>query len=300
MIDVCFVSGSVYAIVDEETQYLIDSLKRKGKTSNIENWDNPNVDWNKYTLCINKTTANYMLHPNEYIEWAYQTEKVTKLWNSAELLKWNHHKSYLLELQKKGIPIPPTVMITTDSNQTLLEATPNEWDEIIIKPAITGGSFGLRRVNRKSPKAESHYAKVLRTGYIEKGPDGTPYDCPRCDVLAQKYVPEIEQHGEASLIYFGGTFSHAVLKKPREGDFRAHPMWGAGMRMYEPSEDEIELGYSTLEATPDTTHYARIDLIPGNNPVVIEEELIDPNLFFNFFPNTVDVFIKHIMNHLNR
>jgi len=298
MIDVCFVSGSVYGIIDEETQYLIDALKRKGKTSTIENWDNPNVDWSKYKLCINRTTANYMLHPNEYVEWGYKTEKVTSVWNSAKLLQWNHHKSYLLDLQKNGIPLPPTVMVRKDTQQSLLDVTPDDWEEIIIKPAITGGSFGLRRMHRNSLEAKTHYSNLLHNGYVEKGPDGTPYDCPSCDVLVQKYIPEIEKNGEVSLIYFDERFSHAVLKNPGKGDFRAHPMWGAGMSIHDASETEIELGYDILDATPDETHYARIDLIPGINPVVIEEELIDPNLFFNFFPDTVDVFVEHIENYL--
>ncbi|TFH16206.1 hypothetical protein E4H04_07015 [Candidatus Bathyarchaeota archaeon] len=297
---VCFVSGSIYALVDEETKYLIDALKERGISSRVENWDDPDVNWSQYSLCINRTTSNYMLHPSEYIEWAKRVEKEATLWNSAEILRWNHHKGYLLELHEKGITIPPTVLTRKDSQIPLLEAIPCSWDEIVVKPAITAGSFGLNRFKSESHEACEHYDNLLNAGYVQIAPDGTSYECPECDVIVQKYLPEITEKGEASLIYFGGVYSHAVIKTPQRGDFRAHPMWNANMGIHKASKSEIEYGYSILEAVPDVTHYARIDMIPGHNPVIIEVELIEPMLFFNFFPNTVDLFTEHIVKSLKQ
>jgi len=295
---VCFVSGSVYALVDEETRYLMDSLKKRGISSKVENWDDPKVDWSQYSLCVNRTTSNYMLHPTEYIEWAKRVEKETQLWNSAKILKWNHHKGYLLELQDSGIKTPQTVLSRRTSQTPLNEITPANWNEIVIKPAITAGGFGLKKLKPGSEEATKHYNNILNRGYIQVAPDGTLYECPACDVIVQEYLLEITGKGEASLIYFGGKYSHAILKKPTQGDFRAHPMWKASMNIRNSSPTEIEFGYTILDKAPEKTHYARIDMIPGEHPIVIEVELIEPMLFFNFFPTTVELFTKHITQHI--
>jgi len=42
-------------------------------------------------------------------------------------------------------------------------------------------------------------------------------------VLVQPFVPEIQSEGEWSLVFFGGAFSHAVLKVPGAGDYRVQP-----------------------------------------------------------------------------
>jgi glutathione synthase/RimK-type ligase-like ATP-grasp enzyme len=295
---VCFVSGSVYVLVDEETRYLIESLKKRDISSRVENWDDPDVNWSQYSLCINRTTSNYMRHPTEYIEWAKRVEKETQLWNSAKILEWNHHKGYLLELQDSGIKTPPTVLTRRTAQTPLNEITPVNWKDIVIKPAITAGSFGLKKLKPRSEEATQHYDNILNQGYIQVAPDGTPYECPACDVIIQEYLSEITEKGEASLIYFDGKYSHAIIKKPAKDDFRAHPMWNASMGIHKATPTEIEFGYSILDIVPDNTHYARIDMIPGKQPTVIEVELIEPMLFFNFFPQTVELFAKHIATHI--
>jgi len=42
-------------------------------------------------------------------------------------------------------------------------------------------------------------------------------------------------------------------------------------------------------------------MIPTDStPLIIEVELLDPNLFFNYLPETVESFANHISNYLNR
>jgi hypothetical protein len=42
-------------------------------------------------------------------------------------------------------------------------------------------------------------------------------------VLVQPFLPEIQSTGELSLLFFDGTFSHAVCKRPKAGDYRVQP-----------------------------------------------------------------------------
>ena len=40
------------------------------------------------------------------------------------------------------------------------------------------------------------------------------------DVLVQPFLNAIQAEGEWSLLFYGGAYSHAVLKRPRQNDFR--------------------------------------------------------------------------------
>ena len=103
------------------------------------------------------------------------------------------------------------------------------------------------------------------------------------------------------MIFFGGAFSHSVIKKVKSGDFRAHPVWGAEVQRYSASEEEREVGYAALDVVGYPTEYARIDmLMTRSGPMIIEVELIEPFLFFDHFPDTVDAYVNHIENFLRQ
>jgi glutathione synthase/RimK-type ligase-like ATP-grasp enzyme len=299
---VCFVTGTVYALVDKETSYLMEALKKRNIASAVEAWDLPDVDWGKYDLAINRTTSNYMLKPQEYVDWAYKTQKKTTLWNSAKVIEWNHNKRYLLELEQAGIAIPPTRFISKNSGEPLNHyLLGTHWEETLIKAAVTAGSFGMKRFREVTPEAEAHFRALNRDGYVQVAPDSTRYDCIPGDTILQEFQPEIEYSGESSLIFFGGKYSHAVIKKPKIGDMRAHPMWGASMGRYDAPVDERRLAEDALEVVGEPTEYARVDVMRGRKgPLIIEVELIEPMLFFDFFPETVDVFADHIERFLRR
>ena len=113
-------------------------------------------------------------------------------------------------------------------------------------------------------------------------------------------VPEIKENGEVSLFYLEDRFSHAVSKKPRPGDFRAHSIWGAEVTLYKPSKNEIDVGIRCLEVVGHPVQFARIDYIPTNTgPKIVEVELIDPAFFFDHVPETIKSFADHIENYLN-
>jgi hypothetical protein len=45
-------------------------------------------------------------------------------------------------------------------------------------------------------------------------------------MLVQPCQPEVLNSGEASLVFFGGTYSHAVRKTPAAGDYRVQDHHG--------------------------------------------------------------------------
>ena len=292
---VYFISGLMYEAPDNETIYLIEALKEREIKSSRESWDDPQVDWSKPDLCIHRNSP-YFLEPKKFLEWNKNLETISSVWNSYKVTEWNHNKRYLLDLHEAGIPIPPTILIEQDAKEPLsYYLQEKKWNEIILKPAITAGSIGLMRVNAESIKADEHFQMINKKGVTQDIPDAGTYTIPPCDTLVQQYLPEIVTAGEVSLIYFGGEYSHSVIKRVKSGDFRAHPLWGAKVEPHKASRIERTVADSSLEVAGDFVHYARVDLLnKESGPVIIEVELIEPWLFFDYFPDTVNTYADHI------
>jgi len=130
-------------------------------------------------------------------------------------------------------------------------------DVLIIKPLVGASSDGIVKL-------------------------GDPHDAPSRmeDILIQPFMPSICKEGEFSLVYFAGRFSHAVCKKPSQGDFRVQVQFGARTVAIDPSHDMIRLGSDALNLCPERPAYARVDMVrSGSVTHVMEIELIEPDLF---------------------
>lgn len=290
--------GLIHA--DTESIFLDEALKKRGYKSKLVCWDDPEVKWEQADLVISRTTSTYFNDPPRFLKWAKKVEKISTLWNQSKVIEWNINKRYLMELQKKEIPMPETILIPQDTEQSMesiLELVP--WDDFVLKPCIGAGSGGLRRFNKYSADLETHFRNLNKYGFTQEYYFGE-YPFVPSDTIIQPYLHEIEKNGEASLIFFGGEYSHSMIKKVKVGDFRAHPIWGATVQKYSPSEEEIAVSIRSLKVAGYPVEYARIDMIPTDSgPMIIEVELIDPNMFFDHLPETVDSFADHIEHYLN-
>lgn len=284
--------------VDNDSSILTESLKKRGIETKSVCWDDPTVDWTEPNLCIIKSATNYILDSESFIRWAKEVEKTTPVWNNSNLLEWNSDKWYLKELESKGVQIPPSVFISKGQDNPSSVIMETRWDEIVIKPTISAGSFGLKRFKSGSEKAGIYLGQLLNEGFIQEFM-GDTFVMPSCDAIIQPFIPEIME-GEVSLIFFGGEFSHSVIKKVPVDDFRAHPVWGASVESYTPSMVEFEycdLMFGAIESV----EYARVDLVNTvQGPMLIELELIEPFMFFDLFPDKAENYVDHIENFLKR
>ena len=282
---------------DMDSAVLMKALERRGVESRRVAWDDPSVNWAEPDLCIIKSASNYITKPDSFIRWAKNVEEKTRLWNNSSLVEWNHDKHYLRDLELKGVQIPPSVFVERESDEKLTSILSGKgWDEIVIKPTIGSGSFGLKRFEADSGEADSSLEELRSRGYSFDFMDDV-YKCPPGDVIVQKFIPEIV-NGEVSLLYFGGELSHAVIKRAKVGDFRSHRFYGASVEKHAPSIDELRIGELVL-GVMEHTEYARIDMVnTSRGPLVIEVELIEPFLFFEMFPEAAEVFADHIRRSL--
>jgi hypothetical protein len=116
-------------------------------------------------------------------------------------------------------------------------------------------------------------------------------------MLVQECQKQIATKGEISLVlvFFGaGTYSHAVLKKPKQGDFRVQDDFGGTVQDHTATVEENAFAQRCLTACPtaDAICYARVDIFWDNQDqlCLAEMELIEPELWFRRNEQAANVF----------
>jgi hypothetical protein len=118
-------------------------------------------------------------------------------------------------------------------------------------------------------------------------------------MILQPLVEEIAKTGEFSLMLFGGEYSHAVVKRPKSGDFRVQEyLGGVTLPCETPPAGAVELAQSALAAAPAEAAYARVDVVPDDEGVlrIMELELIEPSLFLEHAPDAGRAFAQAILS----
>ena len=186
-------------------------------------------------------------------------------------MRWNLHKGYLLELERRGVPVTPTELVPRGSTRTLaslLEA--REWNDVVVKPAVSAASYRTIRVPHDDrERGESHLRALSADG----------------DVLVQRYLPSVEDYGERSLIWIDGELTHSARKAPRFSDEEESI---TPVERIAPAE--AELARAAVAAVGTELLYARVDVAPGpdGRPLLMELELIEPSLFFEHGPQALE------------
>jgi hypothetical protein len=247
-----------------DDQRLLEPLRARGLMPYVVVWDDPKVDWTRFQLAVVRTTWDYFLEPEAFLAWLERVGSQVKLLNPPDVLRWNSHKSYLLQLAEQGIPVTPTALCPRGRKVSLpaLVAT-RGWRAVVIKPAVSGGGRLTRRFEgaRLADEGQAHLDLVLAEG----------------DALVQPFLPELHEKGERSYVYFDGVFSHAVV---RPATMEASGGIPDGVALA-PLAEERTLAERVLAATPGRTLYARVDVATGldGNPLLQELEVIEPRLF---------------------
>lgn len=258
---------------DPELPVLQAAAARAGVTADVACWDDPSVTWDRYDLALIRSTWNYPDHLDRFTAWADSTGAVTRLANSPAIVHWNSVKTYLGDLLAAGIPTVPTTYLAPGDT-----AVPSGLDDLVVKPTVGAGARMARRFRGGTLSAvPAHVAWLHAEGYT---------------AMVQPFQHGVEREGERALVYFGGEFSHAIVKgavlSPVTGvrGEHSHP----DVRRYEPTAAEHTLARAVLAAAPETPLYGRIDLVPDDagQPVLMEAELIEPHLFLDTAPDAAD------------
>lgn len=196
--------------------------------------------------------------------------------NPVPVLRWNSDKAYLADLAAKGVAVVPTVDVAALDAAALADACARlGTEEVVIKPAISGGADGTHRI---APVA------------------AIPADALGQRRLVQPLMPGILTEGEVSLFFFGGRFSHAIVKRPAAGDFRVQEQFGGRETAWEAKDAARTLAAMALAAAPLPPAYARVDMVgdAAGRLHLMELELIEPSLFLHHAPDKGAAFAQAV------
>lgn len=281
---ILLLTGADMPVPDPESGLLVDALAERGVHAELVTWD-ARIDWAASPLVVVRTPWDYVERHAEFLDTLREIAAVTTLVNPARLVAWNHHKGYLAELARAGVAVVPLALVGQGAATDEQDAARTAFgDEIVVKPAISGGASGTIRTRTASGEAREHLADLVRAG----------------DALVQPYVRAVEA-GEVSLMFFGGELCHAVRKLPASGDFRVQAEHGGSVEQHHPSEAELAVALAVLGAAPGTATYARIDLVStAAGPLLMEAELIEPELFLRHHPAAAPRFAEVLVDLLGR
>lgn len=265
-----------------EDRLLIEALARKGLKATRVSWQDSSFNWREIKLAVIRTTWNYTSYLPEFLQRLRDISEACQLINSCELAEWNIHKGYLHELEAGGVRVVPTHIIKKDCVELLSSLCSKfGWDDVVLKPAIgAGGKHTFRLYANETDAFEPAFRKLIA----------------REDFMLQPFQQSVLEQGEWSFMVFGDTFSHAVIKHAKSGEFRVQDDFGGRVQLHQATENAIDFALKTKAACPGNPAYARIDVVTDNEgmPALSEVELIEPELWFRLQPNAAELFATAI------
>ena len=272
----------------DERKLITQALEDLGLKVYCTAWDDTEYDWSQTRAVVFRTIWDYFERYGEFSAWIEIVKTKTQLVNSYDLIQWNIDKHYLEDLQNKGIAIVPTEYVDTGSYRSIAEVClERDWQDVVIKPAIAGGAFHTHKVLEFE---RADYEEVFENLVAER------------DMLIQPFVPTISSRGEASLMVFNGKFTHAILKKPKQGDYRVQDDWGGTVHPYSPTQEEITFAEDCFKACSTMPAYGRADILWGKNGDILlgELEIVEPELWIRNDPASARQFAQGVLKALNQ
>jgi len=232
------------------------------------------TDWDRFAVVVIRSPWDYQDRLAEFMQVMQQIEDSrARLFNPLSVVQWNHDKRYLQQLQQHGCATVPTLFVEALVADDIAQAFSHFGGErLILKPVISAAALNTH---------------VLQQDHWRwQWPSIQPAFQQRIAML-QPFVDAVLSEGEYSLFYFAGEFSHAIVKRPRAGDFRVQEEYGSSLHAMQPAADLVRAAEQALQATLAITCatllYARVDLVrlDDGSPALMELELIEPSLYLN-------------------
>ncbi|MFD7135414.1 RimK family alpha-L-glutamate ligase [Streptomyces sp. NPDC059894] len=287
---------------DGDLPVLLRALTDAGAEAEAVHWDDEDADWASYDLAVIRSTWDYSWRAAEFTAWAERCAKATRLANPVGVVRWNADKRYLGDLAAAGVPVVPTRYLAPEDAGDAGDAggaggaggaegaggaggagngfgLPVDHEYVIKPTSGAGARYAARYTPDRHDTAVRHLARLHEEGLT---------------AMVQPYVRSIDTGGERALQFFGGRLLHASRKRAVlapdtafDEDKVAHP----GLEPWTPAPAELAVAERALAAVPEASGllYARVDLVTGDDgePLVMELELVEPNLFLFLHPGSV-------------
>jgi len=268
----------------ETDRTLIPLFERHGIHAEAAIWNDSLIDWKKYDALVIRNTWDYYTQSDVFITWLKRMRASNiPMLNPADVVLQNIHKFYLRDFENNDIRIIPTIFSDCREPVRLEELKHKEWETVVIKPAISAGSY----------QTNVHPVTELTQQTLDVLLSGS-------DKLIQPFLAEIKE-GELSMIFFRGRFSHAVIKKPKDGDFRVQRQYGGRYTLFHPDPSLLRVAEKIVSQISQQLLYARVDGVMIDNEFhLMELELIEPDLYFEFDEAIKLRFVEAVMQFLKK
>lgn len=289
MRDVAWITCRTIPEPDLDEEVGLAALRAAGLDVELLAWDDPAADPGQFRLCVPRSCWNYFEDPVAFVAFIARAARSSRLLNGPDVLRWNVHKAYLGQLSARGVPVVPTETVPCRSARDVAAlCLARGWDAVVIKPAVSAGSFATRVFGPEDEDWSAAQA-FLDEQLAER------------DMLVQEFVPSVRTEGERALVWIDGAFSHCVIKSPRFSGDEEHVELASEIR-----DDERALGEAALRVAGSLGGfderdllYARIDTVQHRGVCMLGElELLEPSLFFVQAPAALERFVQAVVARL--
>lgn len=226
-------------------------------------WHGPLETLAAFPLVLLGTVWDYHDHEAAFLaKMDALAARAVKVWNPADLVRWNIDKAYLRDLAAAGAPTIPTLWLDDPTGEDIAAAFDRfDCTQLVVKRRVGAGAEGQLKFTRDSAP-----------------PSGWRYGH---RAMVQPFLPAIVAEGETSFVFIDGQFSHAIRKTAAPGDYRIQSIYGGKEQSVDPLPSEIAAAAAVVRAIPgEVPLYARIDMIRHDGALaVMEAEMIEPFLY---------------------
>jgi hypothetical protein len=280
---VAFVTYAALPELSADDRLAADALRRLGARVESVAWDAPGVPWSSFDAIVVRSCWDYHVRPLEFRAWLDDVERSgARLWNPAPLLRWNMEKTYLRELEARGVAVVPTRWVERGAEPSLVSLLAREgWSDAVVKPVLSASAHETWRTGAGQAAADEERFR----GLLARG-----------GVMVQPFLGAVRDEGEWSLLFFGGAFSHAVVKRPADGDFRVQESFGGVARREHPQPALLAQAQAVADLVPGPWLYARVDgCVVDGRFLLMELEMLEPSLFLASDPRAAPRFAEAIL-----
>ncbi len=259
--------------MQESDAVLAAALEARGAKVRTAAWNGDQSDFAAADAIVVRSTWDYQKTPDAFARWIDAiADGGAQVINPPALMRWNMSKRYLLGLAEKGAPLPPTRLVEPDGAVIAAAMDAMGVAVAVAKPEYGGTASGLSLVRRED-------AAGLAAAAVKMAMPG----------IVQALIPEIRSHGETSLIFIDGEFTHAVTKRPKPGEILCQAEFGGVAEAARAPGWAVAEARGILALLPERPLYARIDAVILDGTMrLMEVEVIEPELFFTYSPDSPD------------
>jgi glutathione synthase/RimK-type ligase-like ATP-grasp enzyme len=284
-VTVIFATCHDQPLIAKDDEPLAAAIRAQGVTVTPMPW----TEIDRYALVdappvVLRSTWDYHRAPMVFWSWLTAVgDSGRTVWNKPSIARANIDKIYLEQLDARGIAIPHTRWLDRADQATVRQTLAEEgWDRAVLKPRIAATAYGTFLVTQQSELSDRDLAPTRASG-----------------ALLQEFVPEIESKGEISIVYCDGVVSHAVSKRAKPGDYRVQQDFGGSVEAMTASPELVSFTDRVMSTIKGDTLYARVDVVESSRgPLLMELELIEPELYFLHVPSAANTFANAILKRL--